>query len=113
RIPLSITTCVIASLTFSIHFFYTAPAPTEIYTLSLHDALPIYPRLWEEYARDDTSARTFTQGLGSRRHPERRWDCLTSPHPPVGHRRASAVLLARFRSFDVLEVFRSAPSAYR
>src|SRR5439155_26614542 len=22
-------------------FFYTAPAPTEIYTLSLHDALPI------------------------------------------------------------------------
>src|SRR5947208_9202936 len=23
-------------------FFFTAPAPTEIYTLSLHDALPIY-----------------------------------------------------------------------
>src|SRR5437762_13909270 len=26
----------------SIFFFFTATAPTEIYTLSLHDALPIY-----------------------------------------------------------------------
>src|SRR5687768_18344525 len=25
-------------------FFFTDPATTEIYTLSLHDALPIYPR---------------------------------------------------------------------
>src|SRR5436309_9720160 len=25
----------------SFHFFFTDPAPTEIYTLSLHDALPI------------------------------------------------------------------------
>src|SRR5947208_7494765 len=24
-------------------FFFLAPAPTEIYTLSLHDALPIFP----------------------------------------------------------------------
>src|SRR5207244_11297015 len=28
---------------FSPLFFFTAPAPTEIYTLSLHDALPILP----------------------------------------------------------------------
>src|SRR5207302_11112716 len=27
--------------TFSFHFFFTDTAPTEIYTLSLHDALPI------------------------------------------------------------------------
>src|SRR5437870_10753528 len=27
---------------FSFFFFFTAPAPTEIYTLSLHDALPIF-----------------------------------------------------------------------
>src|SRR5436190_15804790 len=25
------------------HFFFNDPAPTEIYTLSLHDALPIFP----------------------------------------------------------------------
>src|SRR5207237_10709528 len=27
---------------FFLFFFFNAPAPTEIYTLSLHDALPIY-----------------------------------------------------------------------
>src|SRR5882762_7115116 len=27
-------------------FFFNDPAPTEIYTLSLHDALPICRRLW-------------------------------------------------------------------
>src|SRR5438046_7186823 len=27
---------------FSVFFFFNAPAPTEIYTLSLHDALPIW-----------------------------------------------------------------------
>src|SRR5205823_14414797 len=28
----------------SSHFFFTATAPTDLYTLSLHDALPILPR---------------------------------------------------------------------
>src|SRR5439155_24631090 len=28
-------------------FFYNDPAPTEIYTLSLHDALPIYLSVYE------------------------------------------------------------------
>src|SRR5689334_24349182 len=30
---------------FSLHFFFNDPATTEIYTLSLHDALPIYPEV--------------------------------------------------------------------
>src|SRR5205085_9300097 len=30
-------------LGFSVFFSYTACAPTHLYTLSLHDALPIYP----------------------------------------------------------------------
>src|SRR5206468_10884639 len=29
---------------YSYIFFFQAPAPTELYTLSLHDALPIYAR---------------------------------------------------------------------
>src|SRR5437870_10514741 len=37
-------------------FFFNAPAPTEIYTLSLHDALPISPQcvnpIYEERMRD-------------------------------------------------------------
>src|SRR5438034_6235398 len=31
----------LATLSFSLRFFFTAPATTDIYTLSLHDALPI------------------------------------------------------------------------
>src|SRR5437870_10275794 len=30
-----------------IFFFFNDPATTEIYTLSLHDALPIFTPLWE------------------------------------------------------------------
>src|SRR5206468_12109824 len=35
---------IISHILFSSHFFFTHPATTEIYTLSLHDALPISPR---------------------------------------------------------------------
>src|SRR5438477_8269399 len=31
-------------MSISFFFFFNAPSTTEIYTLSLHDALPIYPR---------------------------------------------------------------------
>src|SRR5256885_15782698 len=33
----------LSSLSFFIFFFFNDTATTEIYTLSLHDALPIYP----------------------------------------------------------------------
>src|SRR5438445_13253534 len=35
----------------SVRFFYTATATTEIYTLSLHDALPISPHRGVRYRR--------------------------------------------------------------
>src|SRR5206468_10051337 len=53
-----------------IHFFFNDTAPTEIYTLSLHDALPIWPVL-----------RHLRQGLEveeGRGQPRRR-------HRPRGH----------------------------
>src|SRR5438874_3727905 len=37
------------TLLISCHFFFNDTATTEIYTLSLHDALPIYP-LWESWS---------------------------------------------------------------
>src|SRR5437879_13645056 len=40
----------------SLFFFYTHPSPTEIYTLSLHDALPIYGNLQVEYADQSREA---------------------------------------------------------
>src|SRR6267143_7183518 len=39
-------------------FFFNAPATTEIYTLSLHDALPISPRRRRPAARLFGSTRT-------------------------------------------------------
>src|SRR5438132_12917131 len=36
-------------LTYCCLFFFNDPAPTEIYTLSLHDALPIWRYVSEEY----------------------------------------------------------------
>src|SRR5205809_5221565 len=36
------SSCYLYSSSFSIFFFFNAPATTEIYTLSLHDALPIF-----------------------------------------------------------------------
>src|SRR5205823_14905149 len=54
----------------TLFFFCTDPATTEIYTLSLHDALPIYLSRGEpaarHVARDDAGRRTGTRG---RHHP--------------------------------------------
>src|SRR5207249_10990600 len=46
--PHSTLTSLFLSLpffTFPLFFLFTAPSPTEIYTLSLHDALPILERV--------------------------------------------------------------------
>src|SRR5205823_15003343 len=43
-------------LRFSSHFFFIAPATTHIYTLSLHDALPIFFRADGEVYRHVASA---------------------------------------------------------
>src|SRR5437867_7590671 len=49
-------------------FFFNAPAPTEIYTLSLHDALPISQLvLREQLERRDVPARDPAQDLVARR----------------------------------------------
>src|SRR2546425_4891047 len=39
---------LISRLPFSFFFFFNDTATTEIYTLSLHDALPIWVPLWQE-----------------------------------------------------------------
>src|SRR6266487_6581051 len=39
------TTCILTSSLF-VFFFFNDTATTEIYTLSLHDALPILPYQW-------------------------------------------------------------------
>src|SRR5690348_18107652 len=36
---------IVCTMLFSLYFFFNDTATTEIYTLSLHDALPIFPGL--------------------------------------------------------------------
>src|SRR5688572_31092725 len=49
-----------------ISFFFNDPATTEIYTLSLHDALPICPRRSPALSAHSSSARaTSSRGLGA------------------------------------------------
>src|SRR5207249_12194739 len=60
-------------------FFLSAPAPSEIYTLSLHDALPIYPTLALEIDAShqlvDLQREGFHAGLRQGRGP---WNGLDS-----------------------------------
>ena len=48
--------CVVLIRVYCLFFFFNDTATTEIYTLSLHDALPIYPG--EEVPEDDAEEVT-------------------------------------------------------
>src|SRR5205085_11395482 len=79
-------------------FFFTDPAPTEIYTLSLHDALPIsfprrLPRLHRPRARQNRCRGGFpfpssrwrpsATGMGIRR--DRKSTRLNSSHSQISY----------------------------
>src|SRR5256885_9585804 len=60
-------------------FFFNDTATTEIYTLSLHDALPIFPRLERRREADDRRCRFEGAGeAGCRDHDRRRSEEHTS-----------------------------------
>src|SRR5256886_13349821 len=75
-------------------FFFNDTATTEIYTLSLHDALPIYPQLVLEMAVlrlatlppllpvDDILRRLEALGAGS---PDRKSTRLNSSHSQISY----------------------------
>src|SRR3712207_8107414 len=85
-------------------FFFNDTATTEIYTLSLHDALPIYPLfLWpqeriepvvEAVAKLDV-ALTPREREFLRPEPERLLDELATPGLPHPRRREISTRLAR------------------
>ena len=66
-------------------FIFTGTSPTEYYTLSLHDALPIYKRLSQEQLQQaqQSSARELVRGLA---HEIKN---------PLGGLRGAAQLLSR------------------
>src|SRR5437868_15040748 len=56
---------------YVLFFFFLDPAPTDIYTLSLHDALPISPRVSRSNSRRSKGSPTSSPGAG-RFSPSRR-----------------------------------------
>src|SRR2546427_1377381 len=72
---------------FSCFFFFNDTATTEIYTLSLHDALPISPRPRKRFARNlEQGARVREARAGSRGHSrDRKSTRLNSSHSQISY----------------------------
>src|SRR5690348_17559941 len=68
-------------------FFFNDTATTEIYTLSLHDALPIsWLPLWIAVTRNrDASAVLDVPADGEPLHPDRKSTRLNSSHPSISY----------------------------
>src|SRR5439155_23636408 len=61
-------TSIVSLLLLSLFFFFTDTAPTEIYTLSLHDALPISRSTWPCHVSSlGFASPTAAPGIASRR----------------------------------------------
>src|SRR3712207_7379284 len=77
-----------------IYFFFNDTATTEIYTLSLHDALPICPLGWRDvilvvWSSDVTAIRRWPRSLTSRAsstvEPDRKSTRLNSSHANISY----------------------------
>ena len=82
-----------ASVSF---FFFNATATTEIYTLSLHDALPIYLKEHPEMAAEIEAAVRENAGLAPQAttsavdKPDRKITRLNSSHTDISRMPSSA-----------------------
>src|SRR5438876_5751082 len=71
---------------FLFFFFFNATAPTEIYTLSLHDALPISTPRLVNGGRKSRIAASQAVFLGQRSHlRDRKSTRLNSSHPSISY----------------------------
>src|SRR5438552_14932000 len=55
---------IVFSTSLSFFFFFNATATTEIYTLSLHDALPISGRTWARRGSGEAPRSLLPRGVG-------------------------------------------------
>src|SRR5438128_10620737 len=87
--------CPIRTARFSLFFFFNDTATTEIYTLSLHDALPIFEAVLENtaecpedgsYCRPNYSVVHYYQQLDSALlEPDRKSTRLNSSHGSISY----------------------------
>src|SRR5436305_4020907 len=68
-----------------VFFFFTDPAPTEIYTLSLHDALPIYCSRFGDTSDVDKAVRARKSNLHRRELGDRKSTRLNSSHVRISY----------------------------
>src|SRR6266487_5918282 len=74
------------SILFSVFFFFNDTATTEIYTLSLHDALPIPPRSRGDPDPAATSRSPAVRGPRPGAPPRHRKSTrLNSSHPSISY----------------------------
>src|SRR5438876_11986705 len=71
------------SLPFLTYFFFNDPATTEIYTLSLHDALPISPSCCNRCSMP--RCRVSRSHCGAERRRDRKSTRLNSSHPSISY----------------------------
>src|SRR5688572_32736980 len=79
--PLTITFIRMHHISISLLFFFNDTATTEIYTLSLHDALPIWPA--PSASRSPPSATSRRRGSWPR--PDRKSTRLNSSHSQISY----------------------------
>src|SRR6266516_6392576 len=69
---------------YCVFFFFNDPATTEIYTLSLHDALPIWPRR-EDFKTDREYGTAFHNAMKDLLRPDRKSTRLNSSHRTISY----------------------------
>src|SRR5207249_6831390 len=75
----------VAFIFFYLFFFFNDTAPTEIYTLSLHDALPISIRFSRTKRRRRPHPPLLPPGLHPRQRPDRKSTRLNSSHVSISY----------------------------
>src|SRR5690349_24422088 len=80
---------VTRAVCFASFFFFNDTATTEIYTLSLHDALPISKRrdraTWSPAQRPERGARRLEPAQRARRRRDRKSTRLNSSHVEISY----------------------------
>src|SRR5258707_3228076 len=74
-----------SSIDFFVFFFFNDTATTEIYTLSLHDALPISVAVASSMEQNKNTGRGRCQGFGA-------WDGPGAPSAKVASDHAASVI---------------------
>src|SRR5438309_10904853 len=84
-VEVSACTLLFSHPSFFLLFFFNDTATTEIYTLSLHDALPIFILLSDDDGRVIEANQRATQAYGYSAEEDRKSTRLNSSHSSISY----------------------------